>query len=237
MNKLLKKLTVILNRWIPGYARIPLISILAMNLAVYFGTKLITDNAPHHLMTLALDDQIPFCPAFMGIYVLAFAQWVLGYIIIARENEETCYRVLSGEMIAKFLCLLCFLLYPTVMIRPAVTGSGFWEILTRFIYAADTPVNLFPSIHCLESWLCFRCAVRLKKPASWYAPAMLAFTLLVFASTVLVKQHALIDIPAGILVGEIGLALSRLFRTGRIFQRLETAVSKRRGMKGGLKKP
>ena len=42
----------------------------------------------------------------------------------------------------------------------------------------------------------------------------LAFALMICASTVLVRQHVLVDIPAGILLSELGLLLSRLFRIG-----------------------
>ncbi|MCI8608943.1 MAG: phosphatidic acid phosphatase [Firmicutes bacterium] len=214
-----------LRTYLPSYTYIPLLSILVMNFLVYFGTKFITFNAPHHDMTITVDHMIPFCPPFVIIYVLAFLQWALGYIMIARESKELCYSFLSGELIAKVLCLFSFLLYPTIIIRPEIIGDGIWEAFTGLIYLLDTPaVNLFPSIHCLESWLCFRGALSLKKTPNWYAVLMFIFTALVFASTVLIKQHALIDLPAGILVGEIGLFLSKRLRSGRIFERLEQQI-------------
>ena len=49
-----------------------------------------------------------------------------------------------------------------------------------------------------------------EKMPRWYAWAMGIFSLLVFASTVLVKQHFVVDIFAGIIVGEIGLQIARL---------------------------
>ena len=58
---------------------------------------------------------------------------------------------------------------------------------------------------------------------------MLAFTLLVFASTLLVKQHVLVDIPAGVLVAEVGLLLSDKLRAGRLLDRMEAARLRRRG--------
>ena len=69
----------------------------------------------------------------------------------------------------------------------------------------------------------------MKRAPRWYAPAMLALTLLVFASTLLVKQHVLVDIPAGILVAELGLLLSTKLRAGRLLDRLEDAQLRRRG--------
>ena len=46
-------------------------------------------------------------------------------------------------------------------------------------------------------------------------------TLLVFASTLLVKQHVLVDVPAGILAAELGLFLANKCRLGGLIERLE----------------
>lgn len=81
--------------------------------------------------------------------------------------------------------------------------------------------NLLPSIHCLESWLCFRNALRFKGVPRWYLPLTALMTLLVFASTLLVKQHVLVDVPAGILAAELGLFLANKCRLGGLIERLE----------------
>lgn len=198
-----------LEKWIPGYALWPLIALVLVNLIVYYGSRILVQDAARFDLSTALDARIPFCPSFIVFYILAYAQWFFGFIVIAREDRATCRRVLGGEMIAKLICLACFVALPTQMNRPEVAGNGLFEWLTRLIYRADAPINLFPSIHCLDSWLCFRGAQKLKRTPRWYAPAMLVFTLLVLASTVLVKQHVVVDIPAGILAGEIGLFLMR----------------------------
>lgn len=204
-----------LEKWIPRYARLPLIALLLINFIAYYGSRLLTRGAMFYDLSIALDAQIPFCPAFIVFYILAYAQWFFGFIIIAREDRETCRRVMGGEMIAKLICLACFVAIPTCITRPEVNGNGVFERLTQLIYRCDAPINLFPSIHCLDSWLCFRGAQKLRRVPRWYAPSMLVLTLFVFASTVLVKQHVLVDIPAAILAGEIGLLLMRLRHGGR----------------------
>ena len=216
--------------WIvPAYARIPLALLVIINLIVYEGTQFLMLHAKHWELALPLDGRIPFRPAWMVIYILAYLQWAVGYVMIARESRERCYRVFMGEIIAKFICGLFFIVMPTRIERPSVEGSGFIAWFTRLVFSADLPGNLFPSIHCLESWFCFRGAIGMKRAPRWYAPAMLALTLLVVASTLLVKQHVLVDIPAGILVAELGLLLSTKLRAGRLLDRLEDARLRRRG--------
>lgn len=216
--------------WIlPSYARIPLLLLVIINLIVYEGTQFLMLHAKHWNLALPLDGRIPFRPAWIVIYILAYLQWAVGFIVISRESRERCYRVFMGELIAKFICGLFFIVMPTWIERPPVEGSGFIAWMMRLVYAGDLPGNLFPSIHCLDSWLCFRGAIGMKRAPRWYAPAMLAMTLMVFASTLLVKQHVLVDIPAGVLVAELGLILSDKFRAGRLLDRLEDARLRRRG--------
>ena len=148
---------------------------------------------------------------FIIIYMLAFVQWVCGYIRIGIESRERCSRVLATELIAKIICLVIFIVYPTMIIRPEITGTDIFSKITALVYLVDTPDNLFPSVHCVESYIIFRGSMGMKKVPGWYVPAMGAFSILVFASTVLVKQHVVIDIIAAIVVSEIAFALARVY--------------------------
>lgn len=207
---------------LPKYTRKPLLIVLIFNFFVYYSPKFLIPEYRLHYLSTSLDDALPVVPAFIFIYVLAFLQWGLGYIIIARDSRERCYRILTGELIAKTIAWVIFMAYPTAIRHeaPAVTGPTTW--LLAFIFAADIPaINLFPSLHCLESWLCFRGAIGLKRMPRRYTWLQLIFTLLVFASTILVKQHVWPDILGGIAVAELGQLLRRLLRAERIFQRLE----------------
>ena len=209
-----------LGQLIPKYARKPLLITLGINCVVYYGPKLLMPVLHYHKLQTALDPLIPQVPVFIYIYVLAFLQWGLGYIIIARDSRERCYRVLSGEIIAKLIALAIFLLWPTVMDRPALApGPGAW--LLGLIYAVDTPVNLFPSLHCQESWQVFRYSVGLKRMPRWYAWLQLVFTLLVFAAVLLVKQHIWPDVLGGVAVAELGQWLGRRLGAHRVFARLD----------------
>lgn len=222
--KLIRKLKQI----IPPYAYVPLICVVGTNALAYSATRPITAKLLHHTFSLPLDAHVPFVPFFVTFYVLAFIQWAVGYILMARESRSFCYQMMTGDMIAKLICMVCFLAFPTTMVRPEITGSDVWSRLLTLVYQLDAPDNLFPSIHCLESWICFRAALRQRKTGKWYTCFSLVFTLLVCASTVLVKQHLLPDIAGGILAVEIGLFFAKKFNTGRVFEKLNTFFGKGR---------
>lgn len=206
---------------LPKYAFFPILCAVATNMLAFYGTRPINQGMYHFDLSLGLDHMIPFLPQAVIIYVLAFITWIVGYIVTGRESREVCYQIMSAEIIAKLACLVIFLVLPTAMVRPEVTGSGFCNWLTRIIYAADTPDNLFPSVHCLENWIFFRASFRCKKVGRAYRVVMGVMALLVFASTLFIKQHLFLDVLGGVVVAEFGLWLSRLLRADRCFYALE----------------
>ncbi len=189
---------------IPTYAIIPLALALIVNMTVYAGVSALRDLLTFSSLETPLDRAIPFVAPFVLFYVLAFVQWVLNYIFIAREGKEVCYQFAFGDIIAKIICFFFFLFLPTTLARPDVPETGLCNQLVRFIYQMDAPVNLFPSIHCLESWCCIHAALRLKKLPRWYLGVTIVMSLGVFASTLFIKQHVIVDVFAGIAVFEIG---------------------------------
>lgn len=199
------------------YAILPVAGTIVCNMFTYYGSRPITQGLPHWDLTLPLDRWIPFVPSAVSIYVLAFVSWVIGIWVIARESPATgrCQGPLAapwwwaGGRSRQGTGALQFALQPTLR------NTFSW--LVRFIYQVDTPDNLLPSIHCLENWLCFRGALRCRKVGRGYQIGMLIFAILVFASTLLVKQHLVLDVVTGIAVVEIGLFLARRTGAGRIY--------------------
>ena len=121
--------------------------------------------------------------------------------------------------------MFILLAYPTTFCRPPIEVTGFSTWLTSLIYQSDTPTNLFPSMHCVASWFCFRGSLGLKKMPRWYAWAQGFFSLLVFASVLLVKQHVWPDIIGGIAVAELGILLARVFHWEHLIEKLSSARS------------
>lgn len=221
-NYILDKIYKIL----PGYAFLPIISCLVINVIAYFGTRIFTTNMHHYDFSIPLDDMIPFEPFMILFYILAYVSWIVGFIVIGRESREVCYEVCTAEQIAKIMCMVAFLVIPSTIVRPEITGSGIFESLTNLIYKMDSPDNLLPSIHCLENWICFRGAMKCKKVGIGYKITMFISALLVFASTMMVKQHVFLDMVAAIIVVEVGLLMAKKFNLGKIYFIIEGQLSK-----------
>jgi len=210
---------------LPFYGIIPIAVCLIFNVLVYNGNRLLTADRVHFDLSIPVIDQnIPFWRWMIVFYVLSYVFWAFGFIVIARENRKFCYDMFAGELIGKFFCLVFFLALPTMMPDwPSGTFAieNVFDWLTQFIYDLDEPNNLFPSIHCSESWVCLRGILKSKKVCKPLQIASVVMTVGIFASTVLVKQHVFIDILGGVAVAEAGLFLGRKLRAGRLFEKIE----------------
>lgn len=182
--------------------KISLCITLLCNGLAYYGTRLWTQGRHHYDLTNPLEDRIPVIPSAILIYWGCYGYWAVNYLLGCRQEKEEAYRFLSADCLAKLICLLVFLIFPTANDRPDIVGQGIFCRLMRLLYAVDAADNLFPSIHCLTSWFCY-IAVRKNPEASVsYRVFSLAFTLLVCASTLVTKQHVLADVAGGILLAE-----------------------------------
>ena len=91
-------------------------------------------------------------------------------------------------------------------LRPAVMEQhNFFTWMIQYTYSLDTNTNVFPSVHVL--------GVLAALFAIWHTPGMkkwtwrvfsLIYGILIIASTLFVKQHAFIDVLAGLFLGAIG---------------------------------
>lgn len=206
----IKKTKELLFKIIPPYGCAALAVICVLNLTVFYGTRPFTDPLPHYDLTTPLDRMIPFVPAFILVYfIVAYGQWALGFLLAAREDKKTVTLIFGAEIIAKLFCLIIFFALPTTMERGVIAGGDIFSRLVAWLYSIDTPTNLFPSIHCLESYLLWRTLPLVKGAPKWYRILTPFVTLLVFASVLLVKQHVFLDVLGGIAVVEIGLILMK----------------------------
>ena len=198
------------RKLIPSYAILPLIILVVSNIAVYYGTRLLNDalNRPYIDMTSRFDMRIPVIPGFSVIYVLAFPFWYITYFMIVRSNPEKARATVIVNVAAKILCGVIFVLLPATNVRPVLTETTLFEKLLGIIYQMDSPDNLFPSIHCLESVLCFLFITDESDVHNGIKLASMYLAIFICLSTLFTKQHVMIDVFSGVIIA-IGAYLAR----------------------------
>lgn len=192
-----------LEKIIPKHGFFSVIFCFVFNSLIYTGTQIIMGKAKHFDLTTAADNAIPFVPAWATVYLGCFLFWAINYIMITHRTKEEWFQFAAGDYLSRIICGIFFVLLPTTNIRPEVTGNSFPEILVHFVYSMDAPTNLFPSIHCLVSWMCFIGIRGRKYVPKWYQIFSCLFAIAVFASTLFTKQHYIIDVIVGAILAEM----------------------------------
>ena len=181
---------------------LPVLALVWNQLAYYTGSFLGKDG-PFLRMRLPLDRLVPFLPWTVSVYFGCFLFWALLYICMARQDRAAAYRFFCADFLSKAVCLLFFIFLPTALTRPEVTGSSLWDSLMRLLYRVDAPRNLFPSIHCLVSWLCFVGARNHRRFPRWAVWATALMAALVCLSTLTTRQHVAADVAGGVALAEL----------------------------------
>ncbi len=177
-----------------------------------------------------LDDWIPFVRQFVLIYVLWYPLMLGTTLVLLFKDRRAFVRYARSVVLGLTACMLMFLLFPSGQnLRPAeVPGNDLSAWLLRFIYAADTNTNVFPSMHVVGT-LAAVIAIFDSRSASLGAKwSLAALGVLINASTVLIKQHSVLDIFAGIaLYWLVYLAVYRLPELNRGSRLARPCVSRK----------
>jgi membrane-associated phospholipid phosphatase len=148
---------------------------------------------------LPVDEKIPFIPQFIVFYVLWYPLFVAVGVPLLIWDGEAFKRYMYFTMAGLSLSLLIDVLVPNGQnLRPAdmpVTGFSTW--LLSKIWGADTNTNVFPSMHIVGAIGAVIGAFDSGIFRKWRW-VILVFAVLISASTVFVKQHAVLDIAGAV---------------------------------------
>ena len=150
-----------------------------------------------------LDASIPFVP----VMVIPYLSYLLLVPIVVpllnlRSGSLRRFLTIGLALIVSQLVLdLAYLLFQTEVIRDVPTGGGLLGSLVNAVWNGDRPFSAFPSGHCAWTTIAIISLFRLRARYPRLAWGLIAWLALVFPATVMLRQHYLIDVYAGILVG------------------------------------
>lgn len=157
-------------------------------------------TVPRYWVRCRLDDYIPFCEGFVFLYGAWFVYLVgsiaLCWLTSAPDYSRLCKVLFTGMT----LCLILYVLFPNgQQLRPETLPDNLAGWLMTIVYAADSPCNVCPSIHCFSSvaihLVLRRHPLFAKKRGLRWSSGLLAAGICL--STVFVKQHSCVDVLLG----------------------------------------
>lgn len=182
---------------------VPYTCVFLYQCIVYFFTELYVNQLSYKFdLSLSLDKKIPVIPGYIYIYFSCYLFWIANILLSGKISKEHFYKIITTSFLSITICGIIFVFFPTTIQRPEIKVVNLSTFLLHYLYCIDHPVNLFPSIHCLSSWLAYIAIRGQKQIPIWYRMFSLFFAISVFISTQVLKQHYLLDVVAGIVLVE-----------------------------------
>lgn len=174
-------------------------TLLGINAAIYFFSKYLNTN--FNLIGTTLDNKIPFIPEFIYIYMIWYPFLIISFYILYKYDKNQYLKLLIIAALSLLISYIIFIFYPTTINRPLINN---YNDITSFIvyttFKADTPVNCFPSCHCLLCFILLFNTVFNKKISLTKRTIITTFNILIIISTLLVKQHVIYDVIGAFII-------------------------------------
>jgi membrane-associated phospholipid phosphatase len=176
-------------------------------LPILFWFKYLEANLdPKYYIYSPLDDKIPFVSVFVVPYVVWFFYIAFAMLYTGLYSKYDFYRLVIFLGLGMSVAYTLYMFFPNAQnLRPEITGTDIFSRLVAYLYATDTPTNVCPSVHVINS-LAVSAALHHSTAFAkirFARPALHILTILIIMSTVLIKQHSVLDIFAGIAVGAV----------------------------------
>ncbi len=154
-----------------------------------------------------LDAKIPFVP-LLAIPYLSFLA-LTPIILVLNLWMSSFRRFLTAGLaliVSQLVLDVGYLLFQTEVLRDTaaqevVAQGGFGGTLVKMVWGNDAPFNGYPSGHVTWTTIGILGLWRLRKVIPKTAWILMAWMALVYPATVMLRQHYLMDVYAGLFVG------------------------------------
>lgn len=197
--------------------------VITLGLYVFFTWFYLFTNdmvSPEYTIHSVLDDYIPYVNDFVYIYLSWFFMLAWGAVYMTwfcRDSEKT-WSQYRRHMICLFggwaICIAIFWLWPTkIDFRPEELYYGTstqWH--TAVLFNSDEPYNVMPSLHCYSTMAIMYgiCTYEPARRGYFHRIAMVLWGVGIIASTVLMKQHSILDMFAAAAIFAVMWCVSYL---------------------------
>lgn len=166
----------------------------------------LTGQEPYQTFILRswLDEKIPFVPYLAIPYIsyLLIGPIVVPLLTLAVGTFKRFLTVGFAYITSQLLMDLAYWLFQTNVLRDDVTvPGGFAGFLVETVWGKDMPFNGYPSGHCAWTTIAIIALFRVRKRIPKTAWILMLWMCLVYPATVMLRQHYLMDVYAGILLG------------------------------------
>jgi membrane-associated phospholipid phosphatase len=173
--------------------------IILVSLLIYFPiNRLVTGG---WVLSLPIDKYIPLYPPALIPYLIGTFLFVAFPICTSLYSEKYEFEAyIITFLTATIISYIIYLILPTFVIRPEVHSQDYCSRAIAFLYQNDYPHNAAPSGHTFYTLISF---LYIKRWNPKVQGISLTVALLIIVSTLLTKQHYILDVILGLILGFI----------------------------------
>ena len=188
---------------------------LSVTSVLYFLVQFAVSHS-YSFMT-PLDNLVPFVPEFIWLYHTLIPAIVVT-TIFSMEKREVFFNTILALSISAIVLTLCHVLLPSFYPRQEIDASSVSLWLVEVTRSFDAACNTFPSGHVTFAWILYFCICDAEciKRTKWLRLTYLLWAILIALSTLVLKQHYVFDVVAGLALAWLSVTIAKKIR-GRYF--------------------
>jgi len=153
-----------------------------------------------------LDDYIPFVKEMVIPYLFWYIYIIIALVYLGFTSKKDFYDFTIFMFAGMTICFMIYAIFPNGQnLRPSIHGNDIFSRMVYYIYSTDTPTNSAPSMHVLDSIAVHIALVRCEalKNKFWVKLSSFITMVLIIMSTVMLKQHSILDVMYGMLLSAV----------------------------------
>ncbi len=164
-------------------------------------------HVQYHVINFKIDEYIPFCEIFIVPYIMWFGYVAFTVVLMCVKDKDEADKLVRFLIAGMTIFIVISAVFPNGHhLRPTVfERENIFTDLIRRLYMSDTPTNVLPSIHVYNS-IAIMIAVsrsRLFADHRIIRCAMIALGVCIICSTVLIKQHSMLDVFVAFILSAV----------------------------------
>ncbi|RKD22264.1 phosphatidic acid phosphatase [Caminicella sporogenes] len=156
---------------------------------------------PEYIMHSKIDDYIPFVKEMVVPYLFWYVYITIPLVYFGFNSKKDFYKLSIFMFAGMTICFMIYLIFPNGQdLRPVIVSNDVFSRVIKNIYLLDTPTNSAPSMHVVDSIAVHISIINCEKlkTKKWITVTSFIIMVAIIASTVMIKQHSILDVMYGI---------------------------------------
>lgn len=198
-----------MKRYYEKYKHIIPLAIFGVIYVLWFYLLEHRTNVQYMVVHMNIDDYIPFCEYFIIPYFMWFGYIAVTvvYFTLFQNNKQDWWRLVLTLGFGMTLFIVVSFVFPNghTLREYSFPRENIFTKMVRMLYKADTSTNIMPSIHVFNSVACCVAILRSDslKSRRVLRTGAVVLTVLIIASTMVLKQHTILDVIVALFLNWI----------------------------------